>query len=134
MTEVKVTHDYKASADAVWKKIRDFTGIADWMPGMKCESSNGGKTRKLTLPTGAVIVETLESSDEAARSYGYTIVTSPLPVKNYHSLIKVDANGSGSTVVWTANFDAVGPEAVAKAIVEGAYRAGLGAIGLAVGG
>lgn len=134
MTEVKVTQDFKASADAVWKKIHDFAGIADWMPGLKCESSNSGKTRKLTLPTGAVIVETLESSDDAARSYGYTIVTSPLPLKNYHSVIKVDAKGSGSTVTWIGKFDPVGSEAAAKAIVEGIYRTGLGAIGLAVGG
>ena len=134
MTNVKLTHDYKASPDAIWKKIHDFAGIADWMPGLKCESSNGGKTRRLTLPTGAVIVETLENMDDANRSYGYTIVTSPLPVKNYHSVIKVDAKGSGSSVTWTGNFDAVGPEAAAKAVVEGIYRTGLGAIALAVGG
>ena len=134
MTDVKLTHDYKASPDAIWKKIHDFAGIADWMPGLKCESTDNGKTRKLTLPTGAVIVETLESIDAAARSYGYAIVTSPLPVKNYHSMIKVDAKGSGSIVTWTGTFDPVGPEAVAKTIVEGLYRAGLGAIALAVGG
>ncbi|MGE0661232.1 MAG: SRPBCC family protein, partial [Reyranellaceae bacterium] len=51
MAEVKVSQDYKADADKVWQKIRSFTGLADWMPGVQCEASDGGKTRKLTLPT-----------------------------------------------------------------------------------
>ena len=134
MTEVKASQDYKASADKVWERIRSFTGLADWMPGVKCEAGDGGKTRRITLPTGAVIVETLEVFDEAERTYGYTIVTSPLPVKDYHSVIKVVPRTEGCTVEWTGKFEAVGPEAVAKGIVEGIYRGGLTAIGVAVGG
>ncbi|MGE3905462.1 MAG: SRPBCC family protein [Reyranellaceae bacterium] len=134
MAEVKVSQDYKADADKVWQKIRSFTGLADWMPGVQCEASDGGKTRKLTLPTGAVIVETLETFDEPGRTYGYTIVTGPLPVKDYHSVIKVVPRTEGCTVEWTGKFEAVGPEAVAKGIVEGIYRGGLAAIGVAVGG
>lgn len=134
MVEVLASQDYKASADEVWQKIRSFTGLADWMPGMKCEASDGGKTRKLTLPTGAVIVETLENFDEANRTYGYTIVSGPLPVKDYHSQIKVVPRTEGCTVEWSGKFDAVGPEAMAKGIVEGIYKGGLAAIGVSVGG
>jgi len=134
MAEVKVSQDYKADADKVWQKIRSFTGLADWMPGMQCEASDGGKTRKLTLPTGAVIVETLENFDDAGRTYGYTIVTGPLPVKDYHSVIKVVPRTEGCTVEWSGKFEPVGPEAVAKGIVEGIYRGGLAAMGVAVGG
>lgn len=134
MTEVKVTHDYKASADTVWQKIRSFTGLADWLPGISCESIEGGKSRKLTMPGGITIIEALEMHDDANRTYGYKIVQSPQPVKNYHSVISVVPNGSGSTVVWTSQFEPIGPEAVAKGMMEGIYRTALGALSLAVGG
>jgi hypothetical protein len=134
MVDVMVSRDYKASADKVWQKIRSFTGLADWLPGVKCEASDNGKTRKLTMPTGAVIVETMEKFDEANRLYGYTIVSGPLPVKDYHSEIKVVPRTEGCTVEWRGKFEAVGPEPVAKGMIEGVYRGGLAALGVAVGG
>ena len=134
MTEVKVTHDYKASPDKVWQKIRSFTGLADWLPGITCEATDGGKSRKLTMPGGITIVEALEMHDDANRSYGYKIVQSPQPVKDYHSVIKVVPNGTGSTVVWTSKFEPIGPEALAKGMMEGIYKTALGALSLAVGG
>jgi hypothetical protein len=134
MTEVKVTHDYKASADQVWQKIRSFAGLADWLPGITCEATDGGKSRKLTMPGGATIIEALEMHDDANRTYGYKIVQSPQPVKNYHSVIKVVPKGSGSTVEWTSTFEPIGPEALAKGMMEGIYKTALGALALAVGG
>ncbi|MCJ2128107.1 SRPBCC family protein, partial [Methylobacterium sp. E-045] len=53
----------------------------------------------------------------------------PLPVKAYNATIAVHPKGSGSTVVWTATFDAAGmTDAEAKADIEGVYEQGLAGI------
>lgn len=134
MTEVRVTQDFRASADEVWQRIRNFAGLGDWIPGLKCEAVDGGKTRKVSLPTGEVVIESLELHDDANRTYGYTIVQGPQPVKDYHSTIKVEPKGTGSTVTWVGRFEPVGPEAVSKTLIEGIYRSCLGALALSVGG
>ncbi len=120
---------YKAesasSPDAVWAKVGDFCGIGKWLPGVTCSLSADGKTRTLKTNDGAVIVEHLESRDDKARSYTYTILSGPLPVANYHSTLMVEPSGSGSVVVWTGKYDAKGAsDADAKKVIDGIYKAG----------
>jgi len=119
-----------ASADAVWAKIGDFCGIQKWHPAVeKCALSADGKMRTLSLKGGGTIVEKLEKRDEAARSYSYSIVESPLPVANYLSTISVAAQGAGSTITWSGKYDAKGAsEADAKKTIDGIYQAGLDAL------
>jgi polyketide cyclase/dehydrase/lipid transport protein len=79
-----------ATPEAAWKKIGDFCGIATWHPAVeKCVLSDDGKMRTLSLKGGGTIVETLVSRDDNAHSYTYEIVSSPLPVSDYVSTIKV---------------------------------------------
>jgi hypothetical protein len=114
-----------SSAEAVWTKIGDFCGIGNWFPGLKCALSADGKTRTLTTEQGAVLVEQLESRDDAARSYSYTIVSGPLPVANYHSTLSVVPAGAGSSIVWTGKYDAKGAsDADAKKVIDGIYKTG----------
>src|SRR5271155_1191584 len=76
-----VTMTSSMSPDALWKKIGDFCGIADWHPAAeKCVLSADGKQRTLSLKGGGTIVETLENLDDANHAYTYTIVSGPLPV------------------------------------------------------
>ena len=120
----------KASPAEVWAKIGDFCGIGNWHPAVaKCTLSDGGKVRHLDLKGGGSIVEREEGRDDAAHSYGYTIVESPLPVANYHSRIAVMADGAGSKIVWTGKYDAKGAsDADAKKVVDGIYQGGLDAL------
>jgi hypothetical protein len=124
--EASYTVKSESTPDAVWAKVGDFCGIANWGLGLKCALSADGKTRTLTTQDGAVIVEQLESRDDAARSYSYTIVTpGPLPVANYHSKIAVSPAGSGSSIVWSGKFDAKGAsDADAKKLFDGLYKTG----------
>jgi hypothetical protein len=126
-----IESEYKAasteSVDAVWGKVGDFCGIANWHPAVaKCDLSHGKKIRTLSLKGGGTIVERLVSWDKSGHSYTYRIVKSPLPVKDYISTIKVVADGSGSDVVWKGNYKAVKgtTDDAAKKIIDGIYKAG----------
>jgi hypothetical protein len=91
--------------------------------------SDGGKTRTLSLKGGGTIVEKLVSRDDTAHSYTYQIVSSPLPVSDYESTIKVLPEGSGSSIVWTGDYKAKGAsDADAKKTIDGVYKAGVDAL------
>jgi Polyketide cyclase / dehydrase and lipid transport len=124
--ESSLTMTSSTSPDALWKKIGDFCGIANWHPAIeKCVLSADGKQRTLSVKGGGTIVETLENLDPANRTYTYTIVSSPLPVANYHSTISVSADPKGSSLKWVGKYDAKGAsDADAKKVIDGIYEAG----------
>ncbi len=130
--DVKKSVDVAAAPDAVWKAVGDFCGIGTWHPAVeKCElQQKDGKTfRLLSLKGGGTILEQQSAWDDAAHSYGYTIVESPLPVANYASTLSVTANGTGSTITWVGQFDAKdAPDDKAKEVIAGIYDAGLAGI------
>jgi hypothetical protein len=75
---------------------------------------------------GGTVLEKLERSDEDGQSYSYTIVESPLPVKNYSATIEVsEAEGGGCSIEWSSEFEAEGAtENDAAKAIEGIYQAG----------
>ena len=125
-----VTMTSPQSPAALWKKVGDFCGIANWHPAIeKCVLSADGKQRTLSLKGGGTIVETLENWDDAKHSYSYTIVSGPLPVANYHSTISVTADPKGSALKWIGKYDAKGaPDADAKKAIDGVYESGAKAL------
>jgi hypothetical protein len=127
--DVKKTVDVAAAPAAAWTAIGDFCGIASWHPAVaKCEAQtkDGKPARLLSLNGGGQILEEQTAWDDAAHSYSYTIIESPLPVANYNSTLSVAANGSGSTITWVGNFDAKGaPDDKAVEVISGIYDAGL---------
>ncbi|SDR99261.1 SRPBCC family protein [Bradyrhizobium canariense] len=121
-----VTMTSSMSTDALWKKVGDFCGIAAWHPAIeKCVLSADGKQRTLSLKGGGTIVEALENWDNANRSYTYTILSSPLPVANYHSTISVAGDPKGSALKWMGTYDAKdASDADAKKVIDGIYESG----------
>ena len=69
----------------------------------------------------AVIAERLQSYSEADKSYSYTIVSGPIPVKNYRSTLRVTGEPGASSCVaeWSSQFDAA--EGVEEVMV-GAFQ------------
>jgi hypothetical protein len=66
-----------------------------------------GATRELTLKSGGVIKEELNSYDSEKKSYSYKITEvdpAVLPVATYTSTIAVEAEGTGSRVKWSGAF------------------------------
>jgi Polyketide cyclase / dehydrase and lipid transport len=117
-----------AAPDKVWAAIGGFCDIGSWLTiVVKCEitETDGKKVRTLTTGDGGVLVESLERWDDNAMSYTYRIQSSPLPMENYISTIKVSANGEASTVEWSSSFDAKGaPEADVVKTISGIYQVG----------
>ena len=138
---VTETVQIKAPLDKVWATIKDFDSLAKWHPALATDEltsgSNGkvGAGRRLTLKTGAVVIEKLTAYDEAGHSYRYIITDSPLPVAHYSARLTVRAGKDGMTdVVWSGTFKRKNasenpPEAEsdqgAVKLIKGVYRGGL---------
>jgi hypothetical protein len=124
--ESKLRQTSTLSVDALWEKVGDFCGISKWHPAIeKCELSNDGKTRTLSLKGGGTIVEHLVKWDPRHHSYTYTIVSSPLPVSHYFSTIKVVKDKDGSALEWSGHYRAKGvSDAESKKTIDGIYQAG----------
>lgn len=126
MTEVKMSSRVNLSPDKLWDVIGGFNALPDWHPAIeKSELEQGGTTRRLHLVGGGEIVEKLVKSDSDEHLYTYSIVSSPLPVANYTSTVRVTPDGDGAKVEWSGNFEPSGaPEPDAVKAIQGIYQAG----------
>lgn len=123
---VEETAILNAGAADVWALVGDFNGLNHWHPAVSA-SHQEGDHRTLTLQDGATITEILEDRSNSTRSYRYRIETSPLPVSDYESSIRVEDAGQGkSRVIWASHFNTAGvSDAEAEKVIRNVYRGGL---------
>jgi len=128
MSKVTMSTRFNASADQVWKILRDFNGLPVFIAAIKKSTMEGsgivGAVRTLTLEGGGPpIVEKLEKLDDQAKTLSYSIVTSPLPLKDYVATVEVvEHRPAECEVKWYSTFEPSGaPEAEAVKIIEGVY-------------
>ena len=70
MPTASATIDIPASADQVWQLIGGFNTLPDWLPLItNSELSEGGRVRTLKTADGGVVVERLQTFDNAAKTY-----------------------------------------------------------------
>ncbi len=127
MTKVKMELELPAEPDDVWETVGRFNALHDWHPAVEeSKLEEGGKIRRLKLAGGAEIVERLEQLDEEGHAYRYSILSGPLPVGRYTATIRVRpaADGKGSVVEWSSDFEPQGPEQEALETIRGIYQAG----------
>ena len=134
---VKTTVKLDANAKDVWEMIGAYDSLTKWLPMVKeieVEGEGVGAIRKLFLEDGSVVVERLEEVDEKNMTYTYSIVESPLPVKDYIATLQVKEDGEQCVVEWSSTFlaDGVSNEE-AKDIVMGIYDQGFAEIRKLVG-
>ena len=122
--------DIPASADQVWQLIGGFNSLPDWLPFIpKSELSEGGRVRSLQTADGGVVVERLQTFDNAAKTYSYSILQAPFPASEYLATIKVEAQGDGARVTWSGRFEPVGvSNEEVEALFTGIYQGGLEAL------
>ena len=125
--------EVNATPATVWSAIGAFCAIKDWLPpvGTCIEDGKSPPTRTLVTKDGkASFVETQTARNEKEYSYSYAFLSSPLPVTNYKSTIKVTAKGDGvSVVTWTGTYTPdSGREKDAMDALSGVYEAGLAGI------
>jgi mxaD protein len=149
---LKVTKsvDIAAPVDKVWDAIKNFDSLDKWHPGfssdqiVKGANNKAGAVRKLTVKDGPSFEEELLAFDEAAHSYRYRIIDSPLPLRDYVSRISVKPGAKGgSRVTWTGSFKRKStsdnpPEsendAAALKLINGVYEGGLSNLKKMLGG
>lgn len=114
MSKVVRSSVINTSIDNVWWKIRDFKTLSDWHPAFfDCYVENGepgdriGAIRNFNITSGGNIRERLLAMNDKDYLYTYTIVHSPLPVKDYMSTIRLlpVSDGGRTYIEWTAEFN-----------------------------
>ncbi|PYL13280.1 MAG: hypothetical protein DMF43_05850 [Verrucomicrobia bacterium] len=118
MPQVFVSSVVNGPAEQVWAMIRRFDAVAHWLPFVKSSPiENGGDptrvgcVRVLTQTDGEVFREILVALSDAERSYSYTFVSSPVPVRNHRTTLRVlpITDGDCSYVEWSSRFE-IAPE------------------------
>ncbi len=138
MTEVIVRRKVAAPADAAWKILSDFGGVADLSPMIESCSVEGegvGAVRTLSMP-GMKLQERLEAHDEAARSFSYAIIGDhPLPFTDYLATVTIEPRGEDACLVdWRGRFRPKGDDdAGPKGLVHGISDGGIQALGKRLG-
>jgi len=130
MATASATIDIPASADQVWQLIGGFNTLPDWLPFIpNSELSEGGRVRTLQTADGGVVVERLETFDNAGKTYSYSILQAPFPATDYLATIRVEAQGQGAKVTWSGRFTAKGvSDEDVVALFSGIYQGGLEAL------
>lgn len=128
MLSVRMQLEIKAPPSEVWEVIGGFNNLPDWLPLVEKSSlENKGKVRRLKLAGGGESLEQLEEHQEKERFYRFSMIRTTLPISNYVSTLRVNAQGGGrhSIVDWSSHFNALGvsPEEAVR-IIESSYQAG----------
>lgn len=122
-----------APCKEVWDYIRDFDSISDWHPGIdKSELEDEprvGCVRRLALSDGSEIREKLLALSDIDYKYVYSILESPLSLKNYIAKIKLhEVTLTNNTFgEWYAYFDVtdLSAEKEVADMVRDIFRTGL---------
>jgi len=118
MLRVFVSGVVDAPAEKVWPVIRRFDAAADWLPFVKSspiedggDPTRVGCVRVLTQTNGEVLREVLVALSDAKHFYSYTFVSSPVPVRNHRTTLRVlpITDGDRSYVEWLSRFE-IAPE------------------------
>jgi hypothetical protein len=124
MPLIFVSSVVNAPAEKVWATIRPFDAVVEWLPFVKSspiedggDPTRVGCVRVLTQTDGEVFREVLLALSDAERSYSYTFVSSPVPVRNHQTTLRVlpITNGDRSYVEWSSRFD-IDPEFEARLV------------------
>jgi len=128
MTDVTAKVTINAAADEVWKTLSSFRDVEKYIPLVKSstvEGSGVGSKRTCIIPNESggegKIEEELKSLDNDAKTFSYSITSSPMPLVNYLSTVKVKDIGNGRCEVeWSSTFEPKGmaEEEVAKMIKD----------------
>lgn len=130
MAKANAFIDLNADIEMVWQLIGGFDSLPDWLPFIPQSAlSEGGRVRTLKSVAGETIIERLLDFNEAERSYSYTILQGPAPVRDYQSTLRVLPRAEGVRVEWFGSFTPDGiSDADASALFTGIYVDGLAAL------
>jgi hypothetical protein len=134
-----------ASADKVWRLVRNFNDLPKWHPAIaSSEIEQGlppdriGCVRRFRLSSdGGLLREQLLALADDTRSFTYSILESPMPVDNYVAEMRFTpiTMGDKTFAEWWAVFDVTSgqPEVTAQDIGDNVFAGGFGALNARLG-
>jgi len=134
VTNVVVKDTINAAADEIWKTLSSFRDVEKYIPLVKSstvEGSGVGAKRTCIIPSESggeeKIEEEIKSFDNDAKTFSYSITSSPMPLENYLSTVKVKDIGNGRCEVeWSSTFEPKGmPEEEVVKMINDIYVAAI---------
>ena len=135
MVKVYTSSVIDAPADRVWAAVRDFNALPQWHPAIRDSRIEGnhpsdkiGCIRNFNLRDGGNIRERLLALSDYDFSCTYSILESPMGVREYIATLKLSpiTDGNRTFAEWTAEFDCA-PEragALAQHVGQGVFQGG----------
>ncbi len=143
MAQVLVSSVIDAPIAQVWEAIRRFDAVGEILPFVESspieegrEPTAVGAVRVVTQTDGGVFREVLVEHSDAERSYSYTFVDSPIPVRAHRTTLRLRAITDGDRTLgeWSSRFEiAPDQEAELVGLMEENFLAGLRALDLRLG-
>ena len=139
MAHVYVSDVIAQPVDSVWAFSRNYNGHGDWHPIIeKSEIEGGGPSdqvgcvRAFVTADGGFLRERLLTFSDADRFFTYSILESPMPIRNYLATYRCTpiTEREATFVEWWADFD-VSPEDEAnirERVGRNTFAAGIRAI------
>jgi hypothetical protein len=91
------------SPDDVWRVVREFTSVLDWMPNV-AECTLTGDTRRVTMSTGGWADEQLLVNDDELRRQQYSVIGVPA-LEHHQATIDVIDDPVGSLVIYSVDVE-----------------------------
>ncbi len=145
MVKVYASSVIEAPPDRVWAVIRDFNALPDWHPAIASSriendepSDKVGCIRNFTLQDGGIIREQLLSLSDYDYLCTYSILSSPMGVRDYKATLKLTpvTDGNRTFAEWSADFacDPGRERELQEQIGRGVFQGGFDALKARVGG
>jgi hypothetical protein len=93
----------RRAPDEVWRVVRDFTSVLDWMPNV-ADCTMDGDTRRVTMSTGGWADEQLVANDDRLRRQQYRVVRVPA-LEHHQATIDVLEDPVGSLVIYSVDVE-----------------------------
>jgi 8-hydroxy-5-deazaflavin:NADPH oxidoreductase len=132
--EVASASVIEAPIVALWALVKDFNNVSRWHPDVadsRLESGTGpgpGAIRQVRLRNGMSIREQLFEISDSEHFYTYSVIESPLPIRDHQSSVRfTEVSESRTQVVWSAKFTVVGadPKQFADGVKAGVLDLGI---------
>lgn len=104
--KVAIEHGFAVPTEVAWRALGRFCSISKWqslVTDCTVEERKDGIYRFVGMRDGSAFTERLEEYSTANHAFTYSMVTGPLPVKNYRSELRLVPAGPRQTkLVWKA--------------------------------
>jgi uncharacterized protein YndB with AHSA1/START domain len=122
------TVDINAGPDDVWAVLADLAATRQWLPGVVAARMDG-MTRVCTMADGQEIHEQISDISPQRRSYAFSHLRVPLPVRNSGGTFTVTpgATADTATVTLRTTFEPLDPTGVHEltGMIQSAFQQSL---------